>query len=887
MQLLNIDQLVGQQVGGYRLERRLGRGNGHISYLVRHPTYPGEMILYMFTAQERLAAQARQHFLLRFAREAPALTALRHPHLLAVYDYGEYRGYPYLVTPFVEGGSLAGLLKRQGRCTLAFAQEAMEQIAAGVEYLHSRGVMHGILIPSRIHLSQSGTLLVTGYGLVPLLQKQGIEDDERPYAHLLSLDDTPLCTPAYLAPELMRGHPVDIRSDVYASGMLLLEMLCGKLPFAATTTIDTAPLHVQQSLVSLHRLYPDLPGDLGSIVSRALAHDPAQRFQRASELAEAVTQVCSDIPEQEQQSDNNREIRPASMREDAVEEDATGGAWQFTPPIVSGKLPAITVLPDTSPEYFPLARSLPIPTAINGIAASERNQVSKAGQPAVARRKGRRTLSRSRRMSRRQALALLATGGVAAAGTVLAVKMDLIRSLPAFLGGRPMRPSFPRAASTGIVRDYAFEAAPVKIELAGQSITTWAYNGMLPGPEIRLTEGDTLRVRVKNRLPEGTTIHWHGVPLVNSMDGVPGVTQQPILPGKDFVYTFVTPAAGTYLYHSHAGLQLDRGLYGPLIIQPKRETLNYDNEFVVVLDDWLDGMPGTPEDAMQQLIKKGDRMGSMTGMGGMGAAQVPPDLLYPLYLINGRSSNNPLELVVRQGQQSRVRFINASASTIYRVALQGHRMTVTHTDGQPVEPVEVDALRIGMGERYDVLVSANNPGVWQLAAQVEGTMSMTRAIVRYKGNLASPPPATYQPPELKRQLLLYRMLKAAPGIFVPPGGDPDQVVSLKLSGGMGQYVWKINDQVFDKADPIVVGKQNLIRFQFDSQSMMPHPMHLHGHFFQVDNGTGRGPLKDTVLVDPKQQLTINWVSDNPGVWAFHCHNRYHENAGMMRVVKVQ
>lgn len=214
-------------------------------------------------------------------------------------------------------------------------------------------------------------------------------------------------------------------------------------------------------------------------------------------------------------------------------------------------------------------------------------------------------------------------------------------------------------------------------------------------------------------------------------------------------------------------------------------------------------------------------------------------------------------------------------------------MTVTHTDGQPVEPVEVDALRLGMGERYDVLVSANNPGVWQLAAQVEGAMKMARAIMRYKGNMAPLPPATYQPPELMRRLLLYRMLKAAPGVFVPPSGDPDQVVSIKLSGGMGHYVWKINDQVFDKADPIVVGSQSLIRFQFDSQSMMPHPMHLHGHFFQVDNGTGRGPLKDTVLVDPKQQLTINWVSDNPGAWAFHCHNRYHENAGMMRVVKVQ
>ena len=888
MQVLKADQLVGQQVGVYRIERLLGRGQFYVSYLVRHQVSTGEMILSVFTVQERLSSQARQRFLLRFAREAPILAALRHPHLLPVYDYGERFGYPYLVTPSVRGESLADVLKRRGRCNPTFVQEAMEQIAAGVEYLHSRGVMHGKLMPSSILLSQEGTLLVTDSGMARLLQKQEVEDDDRPYAHLLSLINAPLCTPAYLAPELVRGHSIDIRSDVYALGMLLLELLCGRLPFAETAAVDSAALQLQQSLFSLPQLYTDLPGDLGSIVIQALASDPAQRFQRANELAEAVTQACSSLSRRELHGDDTRAIHAASREEDPAESAASWDAWQLTPPIVSGKLPAVSSLPDTSPEHNPLVRSLPTPTSASDKGMRERSRGAKGKRPAVAGGKGRHVSpGRSRGISRRRALALFATGGAVAAGTAVAVKMDLIRSLPALLGGRPTRPSFPRAASTGVVRAYTFEAAPVKIELGGQPVATWAYNGVVPGPEIRLTEGDTLHVTVKNRLPEGTTIHWHGVPLVNSMDGVPGVTQPPVQPSQDYVYTFVTPAAGTYLYHSHAGLQLDRGLYGPLIIQPKRETLTYDNEFVVVLDDWLDGMPGTPEDAMKQLIKKGDPMSSMMSMGGMGAAQVPPDLLYPLYLINGRTSDNPLELVVRQGQKSRLRFINASASTIYRLALGGHRLTVTHTDGQPVEPVEVDALRIGMGERYDVLVPANNPGVWQLAAQVEGSMRMTRAIVRYKGSLAPLPPTTYQPPELMRQLLLYSMLKAAPGIFVPPGGDPDQVVSLKLSGGMGQYVWKINDQVFDKADPIVVGKQSLIRFQFDSQSMMPHPMHLHGHFFQVDNGTGRGPLKDTVLVDPKKQLTINWVSDNPGAWAFHCHNRYHENAGMMRVVKVQ
>ncbi|MBF6615036.1 MAG: protein kinase, partial [Chloroflexi bacterium] len=460
-----------------------------------------------FTVQERLSSQARQHFLLRFADVAPTLTALRHPHLLPVYDYGERFGYPYLVTPSVEGGSLADILKRQGRCSPIFVQEALEQIAAGVEYLHSRGLMHGMLIPSHILLRKEGTLLVTGSGMVHLLQKQGIEDDGRPYAHLLSIADSPLCTPAYLAPELVRGHQIDIRSDVYAVGMLLFEMLCGRLPFAETAAVDAAASQVQQSLSSLRRLCPDLPGDFESIVKRALAHDPAQRFQRTSELAEAFTQACRGIPGQEQRSDNSSSILSASlhtaMQEDPIEEDASWRGWQFTPPIISEKLPAVSA----SQEHIPLARSLPSPTSASNIDANERKQAVKTKRTAAARGKRRHSpQSRSQRMNRRRALALFATGGVVAAGTVLAVKMNLVRSLTAFLGGnRPTRPSFPRAVSTGVVRAYTFEAAPARIELGEQNITTWTYNGMLPGPEIRLTEGDTLRVTVKNRLPEGTT----------------------------------------------------------------------------------------------------------------------------------------------------------------------------------------------------------------------------------------------------------------------------------------------------------------------------------------------------------------------------------------------
>jgi FtsP/CotA-like multicopper oxidase with cupredoxin domain len=497
-------------------------------------------------------------------------------------------------------------------------------------------------------------------------------------------------------------------------------------------------------------------------------------------------------------------------------------------------------------------------------------------------------MNRSTRFShltRRQFVKLAGVG----TGTLLLSSCDLI---PTATGAHPSLPTIPRAASTGRVSTYTLEAAPVTLSLGGKTVSTWAYNGGVSGPTLRLTEGDTLKVTVKNRLPQGqgTTIHWHGVPLINAMDGVPDATQHPIASGQDFVYTFVVPTAGTYFYHSHVGLQLDRGLYGPLIIDPTHETMSYDQDFVLLLDDWLDGLPGTPDDAMQKLIAGGDQMGRMGGTGttsGMSSTSVPPDITYPLYLINGRGSNQPTELKVTRGDKVRLRFINSSAATIYHVALQGHAMTVTHTDGQAVEPVEVDALRIGMGERYDVLVTANNPGVWQLAAKVEGAPGMVRALMSYKGSVTTHPPAIYQPAELTGKMLRYVMLKAAPGLVVPPAYTPDQTVPIQLSGGNGQYVWKLNDEVFPKAQQIAIQRNKLINFPMQNMSMMPHPMHLHGHFFQLDNGTGRGPLKDTVLVDPMQSLTVNWISDNPGIWAFHCHNAYHMGAGMMRFVSVQ
>ena len=170
-----------------------------------------------------------------------------------------------------------------------------------------------------------------------------------------------------------------------------------------------------------------------------------------------------------------------------------------------------------------------------------------------------------------------------------------------FGGDQSSLPKAPRTGKTGRAREHALEAAPLEFEVGGRRLQTWGYDGGVPGSEVRVTEGDTLRVKLLNRLPADTTIHWHGLPVPNAMDGVPHVTQTPVKSGEEFTYEFVVPTSGTYVYHSHVGLQLDRGLYGPLIVEPKKEELAYDREYVLLLDDWLDGVSGTPEDTLEEL----------------------------------------------------------------------------------------------------------------------------------------------------------------------------------------------------------------------------------------------------------------------------------------------
>ena len=411
-------------------------------------------------------------------------------------------------------------------------------------------------------------------------------------------------------------------------------------------------------------------------------------------------------------------------------------------------------------------------------------------------------------------------------------------------------------------------AAPMGLDIAGQEAPTWGY-GAVPGPEIRLRAGEMLRVQLANELPEDTTVHWHGLAPPNRMDGVPGITQEPVAPGGEFAYEFETAVAGSFMYHSHVGMQLDRGLYGPLIVEPRREELAYDREYVLMLDDWRDGLEGH---GTASVDPEPPADANAVSFGGRA---------YPLLLINGRPPEDAPVLETRSGDRLRLRVMNIAADTGFRFAIAGHRLTITHSDGMPVEPVTVDALRLGMGERYDVLVdAAQSGGAWQVGVMPEGRAGWGRAVLRYRGSDASSAPAMEERPrELDGRLVTYEELLASEPLPLPTG-TPDRQYDLTLSG------MEINGQRFPDADPLPVVEGEWVRFTMRNTSAKWHPMHLHGHHFQVLTATGRGPVKDTVAVPARGgEVTFDFLATNPGRWLFHCHNHHHMEDGMVRLLE--
>ncbi len=490
------------------------------------------------------------------------------------------------------------------------------------------------------------------------------------------------------------------------------------------------------------------------------------------------------------------------------------------------------------------------------------------------------TAVNERRFSRREFLR--ASGQAGLGGLALAV------------GGGALLPGQASAAqreAVGGVREIHLETREVLWELApGKRIKAMAYNGQIPGPGIRLKEGERVRIVLKNALPEPTTIHWHGVNVPNPMDGVPGVTQKPVQPGGTFIYEFEARPAGTRWYHTHfqEHKQLDLGLYAPLIIEPAQpDPFPFDREYTLVLDDWATGT-GRPLPSTSEGTAGGrGRMGGMMG-GMMGSDERPT---YDTMTINGKAYPVTQPLKVRRGERVCLRLINASADHTHVLRLAGHHLKVTHTDGNPlVQPAEVDAVPIAPAERYDVVFAADRPGAWFLyCAQPGHAGAGEQLLVIYDGHEGAKLEPTS---EGVAGLKLWRYGLGQGREILPSPVGQERSFNLTLSGGMmGSDVWTINDERYPNTDPLRLRKGDRARIRFRNMSMEAHPMHLHGQSFKVlsVNGTRLSApiVKDTVDVEAHMgSVVVEFTAHNPGDWFLHCHKPDHMEGGMITLARI-
>jgi len=485
------------------------------------------------------------------------------------------------------------------------------------------------------------------------------------------------------------------------------------------------------------------------------------------------------------------------------------------------------------------------------------------------------------RLSRREFVAATIAGGIALSGCARSAS-------PAAIGQNEIGAAEAARPHTGRTVTTTLTAEAATLDLGGTRAGTLAYGSNLPGPLIRANVGDELAVTLVNRLPHATSVHWHGIALRNDMDGAAPATPN-VEAGHDFTYRFSLPHPGTYWAHPHTGLDADYGLYLPVIVDDPTEPGDYDAEWIVVLDDWTDGIGKTPEQIWHDLDGGGPPahdnmpgMGDMPTMQGVGSSTLlggdAGDISYPYYLVNGRIPAAPTTFSATPGQRIRIRIINAGSDTAFRVALAGHAMTVTHTDGYPIVPTEVDALLLGMGERYDVIVTAGD-GVFPLVAMAEGKKGLARAVL--STGAGGVPDVDYQPPELTGRIGTADQFVATAAVSFPAGAA-DTTLTADLTGSMMKYDWAINGVAFPDAKPMTLQQGQRVTLTFRNTTTMWHPMHLHGHTFQMIRPDGSlGARKDTAIVLPKQTVSTTFIADNPGIWMMHCHNTYHQEAGMM------
>jgi FtsP/CotA-like multicopper oxidase with cupredoxin domain len=392
-----------------------------------------------------------------------------------------------------------------------------------------------------------------------------------------------------------------------------------------------------------------------------------------------------------------------------------------------------------------------------------------------------------------------------------------------------------------------------------KTIKAWGFNQSVPGPTLRAQKGDALIVRVKNDLKESTVVHWHGIRLTSGMDGTDSV-QRPIAPGEEFEYNFIVPDTGTFWYHSHQNEtnQMERGMYGALIVEEGTD-LVVDQDRVLMFDD----MKLTPENEFKignSLSRWIERHDGREG-----------DTL----LINGKE-NYAIEM--NAGQTERWRFINSSSARYVRVFLGGRKFRQIATDGGLLEyPVELTDLMIVPGERAEILVGPFKEGEsFKLQSLKYDRMTMLKSKDRKFAtiNVLGPMPSAFTMPELMRTIQPLTTRNAAVNRKV------NLSVGLSIKHGID---FLVNGETHADDKPVVLGELQV--WEVRNTSLMDHPFHLHGFFFQVLEVDGKAPeyvsWKDTINLKPRSSVKIAWMPDRTGQWMYHCHILEHHEAGMM------
>lgn len=569
--------------------------------------------------------------------------------------------------------------------------------------------------------------------------------------------------------------------------------------------------------------------------------------------------------------------------------------------------------------------------------------------------------------------------------------------------------------------EFDLSIGEMPVNITGRRRTAMAINGGLPGPLLRWKEGDTVTLRVCNRLDAATSIHWHGIILPPNMDGVPGLSFAGIEPGGVYVYQFKVQQNGTYWYHSHSGFQEQVGVYGPLVIEAKEpEPFKYDSEHVVMLTDWTDE---DPVSLMRTLKKQsdyynfhkrtvGDFVNDVADKGW--AATVadrkmwaemkmnPTDLADVsgatyTYLLNGQAPNMNWTGLFRPGEKLRLRFINGSAMTYFDIRIPGLKMTVVASDGQFVNPVEVDELRIAVAETFDVIVEPTAEAYTVFAQSMDRTGYARGTLAVREGLVAQVPPLDPRPlvtmddmgmggmdhgsmdgmsgmdsgaddgmqtmssmggdsmpamdhskmstmqgmehgamsgmdhgamggmggmggmvmqshpasendnplvdmqamsPTAKlndpglglrnngRKVLTYADLKST--FEDPDGREPSRTIELHLTGHMEKFAWSFDGIKFADAQPLILKYGERVRIVLVNDTMMTHPIHLHGMWSDLEDEDGNFRVrKHTIDMPPGSKRSYRVTADALGRWAYHCHLLYHMEMGMFREVRVE